>query len=110
VESPHTTHLAAGGILLGLGGGGLLTLSIYAATPNAKAWDAIWFLLCGSVSGLFALTGAYLLAASTYLPLPLPRTRYERENAPDLKVKSFTLKLADPVVKADSPVARRNPR
>jgi len=42
------------------------------------------------------MVGACLVGASTYLPLPVPRTRYERENAPDLRVKSFTLKQTDP--------------
>jgi hypothetical protein len=55
----------------------------------------VWFLVLFAVAGIFALAGAYLLAASTYLPLPLPKTRYEREHSSDLKVESFALTNVD---------------
>jgi hypothetical protein len=97
VENPHTTHLAAGGTLLGFGGGGLLALLIYQATPNANAWNAVWFLLAFSFLAALTAFGAYLFSAATYVSLlPLPRTRYERENAPDVKVESFQLLGTDP--------------
>jgi hypothetical protein len=97
------THIAAGGTLLGIGCGSILTLLIAAAATAAQPplAERSWYLSAVAVSVLFVAMGAWLVLG-VYVPwIPLPPTAHARQMAPDLKIDRVSILNAGRTMRGD---------